>query len=798
MKKEAVIPVAIEHEMQDSYLDYAMSVIVSRALPDVRDGLKPVHRRIMYAMDNLNLVPEGPFKKSATIVGDVIGKYHPHGDAAVYDSLVRMAQNFNLRYCLVEGHGNFGSIDGDPAAAYRYTEARMSPISIEMLKDLDKDTVDFSDNFDGSLQEPSVLPAKIPNLLVNGSTGIAVGMATNIPPHNLSEIIDSLVTLIDAPDTDNEELIKLVKGPDFPSGGLIMGLQGCRDAYRTGRGSITLRAKTELEVNGKKQTIIVSEIPYQINKTKLIEQIADGIKNGKISHISDLRDESDRNGMRIVIELASGANSQLVLNQLFKHSNMQCTFGAIMLALVDGAPKQLTLEEMLKYYLEHRKEIVSRRTVFELTKAKDRAHILEALIKAIDFIDEIIAIIRASKDRNEAEKKLIKRFKFTKIQANAILEMQLQRLTGLQKIKLEQEYAQLIKMIAFLEDLLESPRRIMDTIKQELLEIKKKYGDKRKTRIITEGPQEFDIEDLIPEEKVTVTLTDNGFIKRSAASANKPVSDIPQQSGNEVQCLTTTHHYLFMLTNLGKIYRLKVHEMPENSKQGRGTAPINMAPLTAGERVIYIFALKQLTEKYAVTLITKQGYIKKSLLRDYEGARKAGIIALKLEEGDEVTSARMTGANDSFEFIAISAAGGSTLFNTETLKTMGRVSKGSKIFKIDGKDRIKCLLNPEGGKELIVVSENGFGNRISIHQYRLPGKAGRRTDIMKINLKQDALADAVMANKNDTVVIETIHGNSSEILVMDILTAGRSRKGEKLLELSANEKVSGVYVKNAE
>ena len=788
--KETNIPIPIENEMRESYLDYAMSVIVSRALPDVRDGFKPVHRRILYAMDNLNLIPSAAYKKSATIVGDVLGKYHPHGDSSVYDALVRLAQNFNMRYPLIDGHGNFGSVDGDPAAAYRYTEAKMSAISVEMLKDLDKDTVNFSDNFDGSLKEPSVLPSNIPNLLVNGSMGIAVGMATNIPPHNLSDIIDALTYIIDNPSCDNEELIDIVKAPDFPTGGMIMGVNSCKEAYRKGRGSITLRAKIEIEKN-KRTSLIITEIPYQVNKTKLLEQIAEGIKQGKISHINDMRDESDRNGMRIVIELASNANMQLVMNQLYKHSNLQCTFGIIMLALVDGQPQQLTLEEMLRYYLEHRKDVVTRRTKFDLNKAKDRAHIVEGLLKAIDYIDEIIAIIRSSKDRKEAEKKLIARFEFSKVQAGAILEMQLQKLTGLEKSKLEKEYNELIKLISYLEDLLESPRRLIDTIKKEFAEIKKKYGDKRHTKIVAEGPEEFGIEDLIPEEKTIVTLTQNGFLKRAPVANSKQISDIPEEVDGDLNCVTTTHHFLLMLSNLGKIYRLKVYELSDSR---RGTAPINLVPLSNGEKIIYIFTLKTFTQGYDLTLITKRSYIKRASLPEYESARKAGIFAIKLDEGDEVIKAILMENKSFFEFIAISRAGSSILFNTENIKNMGRTAKGTRMLKLIGNDEIKILLVPEGGKELVVISENGVACRMSIHQYRLPTKLGRRVEIMKIDIKKDSLIGAALAEKSDVLEILTTNGDSYNKSVQNIVTAGRSRKGEKLIDLSAGCKVCDIYI----
>ena len=790
-KKECEIPVTVESEMRNSYLDYAMSVIVSRALPDVRDGLKPVHRRILYAMENLNLVPDGNYKKSATIVGDVLGKYHPHGDSSVYDALVRLAQDFNMRYPLIQGHGNFGSIDGDPAAAYRYTEAKMSPMSLEMLKDIDKDTIDFNDNFDGSLKEPSVLPSSMPNLLVNGSTGIAVGMATNIPPHNLSDVIDALTTIIDCPETDNEELIDIIKAPDFPTGGLIMGRHACREAYRNGRGSITMRAKIDVE-KAKKTSLIVTEIPYQINKTKLMEQIAEGIKQGKITHISNLRDESDRNGMRIVMELSHGANLQLTINQLYKHSNLQCTFGIIMLALVDGQPMQLTLEEALKHYLAHRSEVVTRRCKFELKKSKDRAFILQALLKAIDNIDEIIAIIRSSKDKKEAEKKLKEVFDFNKIQSLAILEMQLQKLTGLEKRKLEKEYNELIKLISYLEDLLESPRRIMAVVKNELIEIKKKFGGDRRTKIVDENPEEFGIEDLIPEEKTIVTLTENGFLKRMPAPSSKQTDDLPEIIGGEIQCITTTHHYLLMLTNLGKIYRFKVHELPENSKQARGTAPINIAPLAGGERVIYIFTLKNFTSRYNLTFITKRAYIKRSSLDEYESSRKAGVFAIKLEDGDEIIYSTLTEVN--FEFLAISRGGASILFNTENLKNMGRTAKGSRMIKLSDEDELKIIMSAEGGKELVVVSENGIGCRMSIHQYKLPAKHGRKIDILKIDLKKDALISAIMAEKNDKIIISTQQGQESEISISDIVTAGRSRKGEKIIELSSSDKVRRIQI----
>lgn len=789
MKREKIQAISIEHEMKDSYIDYAMSVIVSRALPDVRDGLKPVHRRILYAMDNLNLTPDRAFKKSATIVGDVIGKYHPHGDASVYDALVRMAQDFNLRYKLVEGHGNFGSVDGDPAAAYRYTEARMSSFSVELLADMENETVDFQDNFDASLQEPSVLPCRIPNLLVNGSSGIAVGMATNIPPHNMREVIDGLVRLIDDPEIDDEKLFNIIKAPDFPTGGLIMGLKGCKDAYRTGKGAVIMRAKIELEEEKKKRRFIITEIPYQLNKTKLIEQIADGIKAGKISHCSDLRDESDRNGMRIVIDLSPQAKTQLVLNQLYKHSNLQCSFGIIMLALVDGTPRLLTLREMLTLYLQHRREVITRRSRYLLKKASDRAHIVEGLIRAIDIIDEIISIIRKSQDSKEAAARLIKKYGFTEIQTRAILEMQLQRLTGLQKQKLEEEYRELLQQIGYLEDLLANPRRLEQVMKEELLDVRKRFGDRRRTQIVIEGPQELDHEDLIAEEKVAVTLTEAGFLKRGSFMQGKTVGEFPEQIKNDMVCHTTTHHQLLMLTNMGKIYKIRVHEVPEVSRQARGTAAINLAALESGERVINILAVKNFSDHIQILTVTKKGYVKKSSLSDYESARKAGVFALKIDGGDEVVRAWFLPAEQNLQLIAITGQGAAALLNTEQMELTARISKGTRLLRTQDGDGIACILYTGAGTDLAVATENGMCTRISIHQFTSSGK--NKIQIMKV-APGDRLLFAALTTRQALLRFVSLFGQSREIPMMKIPTASRARKGMSVMELAPNDKITAM------
>lgn len=780
MTEEQLKSVPIETEMKSSYIDYAMSVIVSRALPDVRDGLKPVHRRILYSMSKLGLEPKAEFKKCATIVGDVIGKYHPHGDAAVYDSLVRLAQDFNMRYKLVEGHGNFGSIDGDPAAAYRYTEAKMTPFAMELLKDIDKNTVSFSDNFDGTQKEPDVLPASFPNLLVNGSTGIAVGMATNIPPHNLKESVEALVAMIDKPEIDCAELMHYIKAPDFPSGALIMGSKGCRDLYEKGKGSITIRAKIEIEeLKYKKCAIIVKEIPYQINKNRLVEQIADGIKNGKINHVADLRDESDRNGMRLVIELTANANRKLVLNQLYKHSNLQCNFTATMLAIHDGVPKLLTLKEILSHYLEHKRKVVKARLKYDLKRAKDRAHILEGLIRATDIIDEIIALIRSSKNRKEAESRLIKELQFSKIQAVAILEMQLMMLTSLQKNRLTKEYAELLKQIKTIEKLLESKQSFNELLKTELKEVAKKYGDERKSKILSNTPEDLEPEELIPDEKLAITLMSNGFLRKSAA-ANTQTESLPIWEGGELICNTSAHQDLYMLSSAGKSYKVKVYELPDEGRGKRGTAPINIVPLDTGEKIVYIFATNELPPEKHLILVTANGYSKKIALSEFVSSRKAGVMAIKMEEGDSVISVL---SSDQKEALLVSQNGATALIDIAELKESSRRGKGNKIIKLDFGDRFITVLEELDGKELIAITKNGFAGRISMLRHRIPIKSRKRIDILKVKKGTDQVIVAMTGNKKESLELTTFRGDKKTLLISEIKASGKGGYGNRIIEL---------------
>ena len=804
MAIDRVLPIAIEYEMKDSYIDYAMSVIVSRALPDVRDGLKPVHRRILYAMDNLNLTPDKSFRKSATIVGDVLGKYHPHGDSSVYDALVRLAQDFNMRYPLVQGHGNFGSIDGDSAAAYRYTEARMSRISTEMLEDIDKETVDFVDNFDASLKEPTVLPSKIPSLLVNGSSGIAVGMATNIPPHNLCEVVDALAKLIEEPETDNEQLMNIVKAPDFPTGGLIMGIEGAREAYRTGRGSVIMRAKIDIEErkNGR-QALIVREIPYQVNKSRLVEQLADRIRDKRINNISDLRDESDRNGIRIVLELTHNANVQLALNQLYKHSNLQCSFGIIMLALVDGAPKLLSLREILTHYLAHRRDVITRRTQFELRKAKHRAHILEGLIKALDFIDEIISVIRASYDNREAKDKLCERFEFTEIQAQAILEMQLQRLTGLQRNKLEEEYKELTERIAYYEDLLADVNKIMALVKTELIAVKEKYGDKRKSEILYEGPGILEIEDLIPEQDVVITISNSGYVKRMSLENYKMQNrggkgvvgaGLKEEDFLDHVCVTTTHHYLFFITNLGKMYRLKAYEVSETGRQAKGTAIINLLPVESNEKIMALVAIRELSDNYDLVMATKYAFVKKTSLMDYKNVRKTGINAIKLNEGDNLISAVIVPKHGSKEFMVVSKFGKSIRFNAMSVRAMGRVSMGLRTLKLTEGDEAVAMVDTRRGTHLLVVTSRGYAVRTSLEEYRIQGRRGKGIKVMNLQEEKGAIVAVSAVNDHDEILIVTREGQVVRTDSGQLPDGGKNRQGNILIRLSGEDLVSGFAV----
>jgi DNA gyrase subunit A len=802
MPLDQLLPVIIEDEMKESYIDYAMSVIVSRALPDVRDGLKPVHRRILYAMYNANLTHDKPFRKSATIVGDVLGKYHPHGDASVYDALVRMAQDFNLRYPLVQGHGNFGSIDGDPPAAYRYTEARMSSISMELLDDIEKETVDFRGNFDNSLEEPVVLPSRFPNLIVSGSSGIAVGMATNIPPHNLGEIIDAVVRIIDEPTVDDEELIDIVKAPDFPTGALIMGIDGARSAYRTGKGIVIMRAKIEVEERkGGRQSLIVREIPYQVNKARLIEQLAEQVRAKKISHVSDLRDESDRSGMRIVIDLTGNANVQLVQNQLFKHSNLQCSFGIILLALVDGAPKTLTLAEILKHYLAHRLEVVTRRCRFELGKARARAHIVEGLRIAQDNIDEVISIIRSSREQKEAKERLIERFGFSDLQAQAILDMRLHRLTGLERNKLEEEYAELLKTIAYLEELLADDRKILGVIKEELLFIKEKYGDKRRSEIVYERPNDLEVEDLIPEEEVVITISHSGYIKRLPVDTYKSQHrggrgilglTLKEEDFLEHVFVTTTHHNLLFITNRGKMYRLKVYEINEASRQSKGTAIVNLLPIEQGERVSSVVPVKEFTDQVYILMATKKALVKKTNLMEYVHCRRNGLNATLLEEDDELIGARLV--EKSQEIFLVTEKGICVRFESNEVRIVGRVAKGVKGMRLRPDDNVVAMVDCTNGMNLLVVTTKGHGKQTDISQYRRTKRGAKGIITMNISDKSGNIVAARMIKPDDEIIVVTREGLIIRFPGNQIPQGSRTRGGVMLIRLSPQDFVTSMAV----
>ncbi len=793
-----VVHVDIEKEMKKSYIDYAMSVIVQRALPDVRDGLKPVHRRILYSMDQLGLTPEKTFRKSAYIVGDVLGKYHPHGDASVYDALVRMAQDFSLRYPLVNGHGNFGSVDGDGAAAMRYTEAKMPKIAVEMLADIDKNTVDFMPNYDDKLQEPTVLPARIPALLINGSSGIAVGMATNVPPHNLTEVVNAVVKLIDEDNVSDDELIATIKGPDFPTGGTIVGREGIRNAYKTGRGRIIVRAKTEIEEHGNgRYRIIVTELPYQVNKARLIENIADLVKDKRIEGISDLRDESDRDGMRIVIELKRDANAKVVLNQLLKNTQMQDTFGAIMLALVNGEPKILTLRQMLECYIDHRKTVVIRRTKYDLDKALARAHILEGLKIALDYIDEVIAIIRAAYD--DAAERLMKRFNLTEIQANAILEMKLRTLSGLQREKIEEEYAALMKQIERYREILASERLVCDIVKTELLEIKDKYGDERRTDIVA-AEDEIETEDLIKEENTIITLTHYGYIKRlpvdtyrSQRRGGRGVTGMQTREQDFVEQIFTssTHSTLMFFTNKGKVYRLKGYEVPEAGRNAKGTAIVNLLQLDGDERVTAVIPIDNFAEGQYLLMATKSGIIKKTNLMEYSNGRKSGLQAIALKDDDELIDVRLTDGERNV--VMVTHEGIAITFSERDVRAVGRVSQGVIGIKLDDGDFVVGMEPVYDEKAyLLAITENGFGKRTELEEYRVQARAGRGVITYKTTPKTGKLVGIKVVTEDDDVMLITDTGIVIRLDVKDISILGRSTQGVTLMRSGDGGKVVSI------
>ena len=794
-----IVQVDINDEMQKSYIDYAMSVIVGRALPDVRDGLKPVHRRILYSMNELGLSADKQYRKSARIVGDVLGKYHPHGDSSVYDAMVRLAQDFSTRYMLVDGHGNFGSVDGDSPAAMRYTEAKMSKIAAEMLRDIEKETVDFIPNFDDTLKEPSVLPSRIPNLLVNGSQGIAVGMATNIPPHNLGEVIDGVVMMIDNQDVTIKELMTKIKGPDFPTAGIIMGKDGIRSAYETGRGKIKVRAKAEIEeMNGGKSRIVVTEIPYLVNKSRLIEKIADLVRDKKVEGISDLRDESDREGMRIVIEIKRDANANVILNQLYKHTQLEDTFGVIMLALVDGEPKVLNLKEVLKYYLDFQKEVIERRTRYDLNKAEARAHILEGLRIALDNIDEVINIIRSSKTVADAKQNLTERFGLTEVQSQAIVDMRLARLTGLERDKIEEEYAELIKTINYLKEVLANERLVYQIIREEILEIKKKYSDARRTKI-TRKMDDIDIEDLIQEEDVVITLTHFGYIKRLSIDTytaqkrgGKGIVGLSTREDDVVENLfiTSTHNNILFFTNQGRVYKMKAFEIPEASRQAKGIAIVNLLQLNTKERIQAVMTIKEFEDNKYLTMVTKNGIVKRCSLTQFKAIRKNGLNAINLKPGDELIGVRLTDGDE--QIIIVTANGYSIRFKESDVRPMGRAAAGVKGITLrEGDIAVGMDLVSESLK-LLTVSEKGFGKRTSLKQYTVQGRGGKGIKTYKVTKKTGNLVGARVVDNSDEILLINNQGTVIRLNVSGISETSRNTLGVTLMRAEDDVKVVSI------
>lgn len=798
-RNEKIIPIYIEEEVKDSYLNYAMSVIVGRALPDVRDGLKPVHRRILYAMQELSLEHSKPYKKCARIVGEVLGKYHPHGDVAVYDTLVRMAQDFSLRYPLVDGQGNFGSVDGDAAAAMRYTEARLAAISDEMLADIDKDTVNFGPNFDASLKEPLLFPAALPNLLVNGSSGIAVGMATNIPPHNLNEIAEAIAYLLDHPEAEIKDLMRYIKGPDFPTGGVICGRDGIKEAYNTGKGKLTVRARATVEhQKSGKDLVVVTEIPYQVQKAGLIEAIADLVDEKKIEGISDIRDESDKDGMRIVVELKRDTEPQIILNQLFKHTQLETTFGIIMLALVDNRPKVLNLRQVLDAYIDHRKIIIRRRTQFELDKALKRAHILEGLKIALKFIDSIIKTIKTSKNTEVAKERLMKEFGLSEIQSQAILEMQLQRLTALERDKLDAEYAELLKKIELCRAILASEKKIEQIIKEELENLKKKYADERRTDIVGEV-EELEVEDLIAEEDVVVTISHGGYIKRLPVSAYRKQkrggtgstgAEVKEEDFIEHLFVASTKDYLLIFTDKGQVHWLKVYEIPQASRISKGKAIVNLTGLEAGSKISSTIPVKEFSADKYLVMVTRQGQIKKTKLDAYGNPRRGGIIGITLDKDDELIGVELTDGKQ--ELLIGTRQGKAIRFTESKVRDMGRGAHGVRGISLVKKDEVISMVLPQKDTTVLTVTELGFAKRTPIKEYRLTSRGGKGIINIKVADKNGEAVSLKTVSDNDELMVITQNGMFLRCAIKDIRTTGRSSQGVRLIKLQDKDRVSCV------
>ena len=796
-----VVPVNLGHEMKTSYIDYAMSVIVARALPDVRDGLKPVHRRILYAMQEAGMGSTKPYKKSARIVGEVLGKYHPHGDSSVYDAIVRMAQDFSMRHMLADGHGNFGSVDGDPAAAMRYTEVRMSKISELMLQDIDKETVDFVPNYDESLKEPAVLPAKFPQLLVNGTSGIAVGMATNIPPHNMCEVIDGTLMLIDNPEATVEDLMTVIKGPDFPTAGMVLGSEGIRKAYTTGRGIIKLRANCHIETlsNGKNR-IIVTELPYQVNKARLVEKIADLVRDRQIEGITALNDESDRTGMRIVVDLRRDANANVILNQLYKHTQLQDSFGVIMLALVDGKPKVLNLKQVLHYYIAHQEDVITRRTKYELAKAEARAHILEGLTIALDHLDAVIAAIRESRTADIARNALMTSFKLSEKQAQAILDLRLQRLTGLEREKIEEEYQEVLKTIEAYKEILADEKKILGIVKKELTEVKNKYGDARRTRL-TIDTSEIDVEDLIAEEDVVITLTHGGYIKRIPLDTyrrqnrgGKGIRGMGTKEKDFVENLliTTTHHTILFFTNRGRVYHLKAYEIAEASRAAKGTAIVNLLQLESDENITAVIQVKGFKPGAYLFMATKKGIVKKTSLEEFQNLRKGGLIAVNLDEDDELIGVKFT--NGHHDVILGTKWGMAIVFNEDDVRSMGRPARGVKGIRLVEGDAVIGMDALNAAAEVLTVTAEGFGKRTQANEYRTQTRGGKGIINLKVTEKTGDVIGLRVVHESQELMLISTEGIVIRMNIADISLISRNTQGVKLMRAAENDRVASMAV----